>query len=642
MTFQWRTGIAVWLAVTVWCGMTGCGQEPEKAAEVKSPMAAKQAAAEKEKAAPAAAAAAEAATPLPALPAGLVWETNNEDPVWAAKSVKKGGTLRSYMLGFPLTLRTVGPDSNGSFRSNILANQMSLTDLHPDTHRVIPALATHWAYDPDGRTVYYKLNPAARWSDGKPVTADDFVFTLTFMRSKHIVAPWYNDHYTKRILEVIKYDDHTIAVKGAVAKPRVDLHYYYGLSPTPRHFHKLDENWVKDTNWKVEPNTGPYRISKIKKGKSIEFERKKDWWAGDLRYNRNRYNVDRVRIKVIRDANIAYKHFEKGELDTFALVLPDFWHDRAKGEIYDKGYVHKIWFYNDTPQPGYGVFLNQDFELFADRNARYGFAHALNIKKVLATVLRGDYLRMHTLHTGYGAYSNTRIRARAFDLEKAEHYMALAGWQQRGPDGIRVKDGQRFSVVVNYGAKHHNDRLVVLKEEALKAGIELVLKLMDPSSSFKNILEKKHQVAWMGWGASFRPAYWQHYHSENAHKTQTNNITNTDDPDMDRKIMAYRDEIDEKRRIALAHELEEKIHSIGAAIPTYMVPYSREAFWRWMRLPQHHGTRWSESLFEPFGTTGGVFWIDVDRKSETMSARKAGKGFEPVLIVDETYRKKRG
>ncbi len=127
------------------------------------------------------------------LPGDLKWLTNDSDPVFASPDARKGGILRDAILDFPLTFRVVGPDSNSSFRGEILGNQLSLIGIHPNTLNTIPELATHWAYGNDKKTMYFKLNPGARWSDGVPVTADDFAFTLEFMRSKHIVAPWYND-----------------------------------------------------------------------------------------------------------------------------------------------------------------------------------------------------------------------------------------------------------------------------------------------------------------------------------------------------------------------------------------------------------------------------------------------------------------
>lgn len=571
------------------------------------------------------------------LPKDINWLTNDSDPVYASPDAKKGGTMHLAIMSFPMTFRVVGPDSNASFRSAILDNQLSLIGIHPDTENIIPELATHWAFGKDKKTMYFKLNKNARWSDGQPVRADDFAYTLEFMRSKHIIAPWYNDYYTKEIDKVIVYDDYTLAVVGTKAEP--DLHLKLGISPTPRHFYgELGKDFVRKYNWKIVPNTGPYQISDFKKGKYVKFKRKKDWWAKNLRYYKNRFNVDKVIFSVVRDYNILWEYFKKGRLDIFSITIPKYWHIKTKTDVVENGYVHRIWFFNDTRQSATGMWLNQDREIFKDKNIRYAFAHAMNIGKVIDKVLRNDYFRLEQGYMGYGRYTNNSVKARRFDLDKVDHHMKKAGWK-RGSDGIWEKEKKRFSVEVTYGFEEHTPRLVVLKEEAKKAGVELRLQKMDPATAFKKFLEKKHDVAWMGWSTSIRPSYWQSYHSDNAHKTQTNNITNTDDPELDKMIDAYRTSLDEEERIKLSGKIQEKIHEIGAFVPTFMVPYVREAYWRWWRLPENHGTKNSTGLFDPFNAlTGGLFWYDQDMFRETKEAMKRHKKFPAVTIIDDTYK----
>ena len=576
--------------------------------------------------------------PISTLPDGLIWETNVDGPVFSSPEAIKGGSITYHVTTFPLTFRVVGPDAGNVYRSIILDNQLSLTMLHPVTGVLIPIMATYWAYSNDKRTVYYRLNDQVRWSDGRPVTADDYMFTLNFMRSKHIVDPWYNNYYTKEVLEVRKYDSYTISITGATPKPELDLHYYYGIRPLPRHFHILNENWVTDFNWKIEPNTGPYIISDVKKGKSLTLTRKIDWWAKDLHYMQNRYNVDEVKYTVIRDNEIAFQHFIKGELDVFNLAVPSFWHEKTTGNIFDSGYIHKIWFYNDIPRSPFGFYLNQDKEIFKDQRIRYGLAHSLNIGGMIKSVLRGDYQRLHTFHTGYGEYSNTDIRAREYDLVVANQYFSDAGWQDRGADGIRIKQGKRLSIRITYGSELHTDNLVYLKEEAKKAGIELVLEVLDGASFFRKVSEKTYDVVFMGFGVGVRPAFWEHQHSVNAHKTSTNNITNTDSPEIDAAIMRFRESVDEDERKQLARELDQMIHDHGAFIPAYLAPYTRAAYWRWVKLPKFYGTKLSDSLFDPFAETGGLFWIDSKEKELTIKAKKQNTIFEPVTIIDETFK----
>ena len=194
---------------------------------------------------------------------------------------------------------------------------MSLVQWHPNTRRPIPSLASHWAFDADGKTVYYRIDDDARWSDGVPVTAADFEFTRDFMRSKDIVAPWYNDYYTTQVVDVRAYGDrdrrgarrHTETARGVDVRIRGRCRAE-ALSSTRR-------DWVADYNWKIEPNTGPYQITDVRKGRYIEFTRDPNWWANDSKYYRHRFNPDKIRVKVVRDLNVAFQHFLKGETDTF-------------------------------------------------------------------------------------------------------------------------------------------------------------------------------------------------------------------------------------------------------------------------------------------------------------------------------------
>ena len=572
------------------------------------------------------------------LPDDLVWQTNLSDPIFADSNAKRGGRFRSFVTTFPLTLRLVGPDSNGSFASYMRANNLSLVGIHPNTLKPIPELATEWALGSDGHTIYFHLDPDARWSDGTPVTADDYVFGLEFMRSKYILAPWYNNYFNEIITGLVKYDDYTIGIEGATPKPDDEMLFEYSVSPVPAHFHKLDENWVRNYNWRIEPNTGPYLISEIRKGKYVEFTRKKDWWANEKRYFKYRYNPDHIRIKLIRDPNIAYQYFRKGELDTFPLLMPRFWHKKAQGDIYENGYVGKIKFYNDVPQPISGLFLNEDAPPLDDINVRYAIGHALNVDKVINTVLHGDYERLQTAHDGFGDYTNTTIRAREFDLKRAAEFLDKAGWSERGNDGIRIKDGKPLRIRITYYNSGHNDRLVIIAQEARKAGIDFQLQLLDTSAAFKQIMETKHQAAWMGWaGGGLSPRYWEFYHSDNAHKPQTNNVTNTDNKALDTKIMAYRTATEKVMRVKLAHELEQMIHDQGSFIPTFKVPYTREAFWRWIKLPPSHGTRTSETLFDPLGSSGGLFWIDADEQQTILDAKAKSQALPQIIIIDKTW-----
>lgn len=575
------------------------------------------------------------------LPKDITWLSNETDPLIASPEAKTGGTLFDYIETFPLTIRTVGPDAASDFRDVISENQYALVELHPNTDHIIPVIATHWAFGKDKKTMYFKINTEARWSDGKPVTADDFVYILEFMRSKNIVAPFHNDYYTNKIDKIIKYNDYTISISTKTIEPELLL--YVDLAPIPRHFYgELTEDFVKKYNWTIVPNTGPYQIENIDKGKSITLARKKDWWGYKNRYFKNRFNVDRIVYEVIRDNSSAMEYFKKKDISFITINIPELWHVKATGDVFDKGYVHKLWFYNDVPQQAQGFWFNESHEILKDRNVRLGISHSINLDKVLEKILRGDYERLPQQYVGYGVYTNKKIKPRSFDLSKADEYFKKAGWDKRGADGIRVKGARRLSFTVSYGSAHLTDRFVVVKEEAKKAGVELNLNLMDFSAAYKMTQEKKHEIAFMTWSTKMTPAHWEHYHSDLADKPNTNNITNTKDPELDKLTIAYRDSTNKKERVKLSHKIQELIYERAVFVPFFMVPFIRDAYWRWWRFPTPPATKATEdSNFAPYSErSGGLFWFDEDLKKETEDAMKSGTSFAPVTIIDKTFKPK--
>ncbi|MGY3870040.1 extracellular solute-binding protein [Aeromonas crassostreae] len=578
------------------------------------------------------------------LPPDLAWESNDTDPVYADPAAKRGGTFHTFMTSFPLTLRLYGPDSNGGFAGYVRETNLPLLSTHPLTGNPMPMLANQWAFGSDHKTLYFRLNPKARWSDGKPVTVDDFLFTLKMLRGKEISDPWYNNYYSTQITEVTKFDERTLAITSGSEKSRQDLLESLPFTPVPSHAIKLTANWVKEYNWKVLPVSGPYQIGEVKKGKSITFRRVKDWWGDGERYFQHRFNPDRIDVKVLRDQNIAWQHFLRGELDTFGLVMPNWWHDKTRTAEFEKGYIERRWFYNQTPQSPMGLYLNTADPLLKDRNVRLGIQHALHLDKMLATLLRGDYQRLHSYGSGQDDFTNTEIRARPFDPKLARDYFAKAGFTQAGPNGILQNgQGRPLSLSITYTTAEHAQRLTLLREEAKKAGLNLELNLMDASAGFKSMLEKKHQSAWMAWSGGRYPAYWEFFHKVNANKPQTNNIMNIDDGAITTLVEQYDKEFDFAKKAALSRQIQQRLYDLASFVPAYQVPYTREAAWRWIKLPKVAATPKSDLLYWPLDggnsgySYGGLLWIDQEAKAQTKAAIKAGQAFPAVTLTDTTY-----
>ena len=313
------------------------------------------------------------------LPKDLIWEDGHDEKPFADPRAVRGGTINDYMLTWPPTLRLVGPDANHSMR-DILNSTMGMADLHPITKKWTPCLAKSWSVSKDKRTVYFRLDPDAHYSDGVPVKADDYLYLFYFMQSPFINDPWYNNFYEERFHNITKYDDYTISLTLSEAKP--DPMYYTTLSPMPSHFFRvLDEHYVEKYQWLPAPVTGPWelRAENIKQGTSITMTRVKNWWANDKTFYAHRYNPDKIRYTLIREMPMACESFKKGDLDMFDLSNSEYWYDRTQNcEAVKKGWIERATFYNDIPRPTIGLYLNRANPLLADKHIRQGIQYACN------------------------------------------------------------------------------------------------------------------------------------------------------------------------------------------------------------------------------------------------------------------------
>ena len=591
------------------------------------------------------------------LPDDLEWVDGNDLPDIGSPRARKGGTQRGALADFPRTLRVVGPDSNGSFRPWILDDTtLSLAHRHPDAFVFYPGLALSWAVSPERKTVYVRLDPDARWSDGVPVTADDFMFMFFFYQSRYILAPWYNNYYGTQYTNVTRYDEHTLSISVPAVKPDMDARVL-GLSPVPSHFYReLGDDFVERYQWRFVPTTGPYfvRDEDIRKGRSITLTRLKDWWAQDKKFWRYRYNADRIHLSVIRDTSKIFEAFRRGDIDMFGLNLAEYWYEKLPDSDPDvqSGYIGKAVFYNVYPRAPYGLWINTARPLLDNRDIRIGINYATDWQLVIDKYFRGDYVRLNTENDGYGEFTHPTIRARPYEVDKALEHFARAGFDRRGPDGILVNaGGQRLSFTLSNGFDALNDVMTILKEQAANAGLEFRIETLDDTAHFKKVLEKKHDIAFSAWGYSLEmyPRYWETKHSENAYdvpflpdgrvnpdrklKVQTNNIESFAVREFDELIERYRASESKAEMIELAHRMDEMHHDYGSFVPGFAQPFFRVGYWRWVGWPEGFSYKYSQSAGELF-----VHWIDEEARRETLDARKSGKAFSPQIRVYDQWR----
>lgn len=584
------------------------------------------------------------------LPADLKWEDGSDQEEFGSPNAKKGGTYHFYLDDYPRTLRSVGPDSNGSFRGYLLDYfNFGLLNRNPNTLKPIPGCAKQWAQGPDKKTFYFRLDPDVRFSDGEKVTADNYFFTFFFMRYEPNQASYTQEFFKTKYENITKYDDYTISITVVSSKPDA-IEYAGSPRPTPIAFHKyMGKDYLQAFNWKFAPTAGAYEVkeSGLKKGQSVTLNRIKDWWAKDKRFYRQLFNPDYIHLEVIRDPDKAVEVFKAGNtVDAIRIRTAEIWHKQLPDTdpLVEKGYIHKTTFYNQVPRPPYGLYLNNSRPLLGNQDIREGLQYACNWELVCKQVFYGDYVRLEHFQDGFGEFTDPSIKARPFDPVKASEFFAKAGFTERGSDGIfRNAKGERLSFTITNSYKRFESALVVIQQEGKKAGVDFNIETPEGTTSWKKYNEKTHDIAFTAFNVSVElyPRFWEAWHGVNAYekdgkpKTDTNNFTAMNDPVTNEMIDRYDKSEDVAEIKDLAWKLERRVHDSAAFIPGFKAPFHQCAYWRWVKWPEKFDVRTSRD-FEEFW----VFWIDEDERKATEDAMKSGKTFPKAVESFDQWRQK--
>lgn len=586
------------------------------------------------------------------LPSNLKWETGGDYPDQGDPEAKKGGTFYTSTPNFPPTIRFLGPDGGNTFRSEHWDNvEMSLVNKQQNVDKWIPCIAEAWAVSDDRMTVYFRLDPDARYSDGVKVTVEDFFLLFYMSLSKYIKDPYANDYFAKEYAAITKYDDRTLSITLKETKP--DPIFSANMGPMPWHFFKeFGDDFPARYQWRKMPTTGAYDIlpGDIKFGRSITLTRVKDWWLKDRKYYRYRYNADYIIYRVGGTMDTEFELLRQGKLDFFTTsaltVPPPYWYDKSDIPEMLNGYIEKYTFYNTYPRITRCVYINASKPMLDNLDVRIGLSYAFNMDKVISVVLRDDASRMQSSFAGYGRFTSPNLRAFPYDAAKAQEHFAKAGFTKRGGDGVLMDaQGRRLSFKLSIGnTPQYIQVALIWKEEALKAGLDLRIEALDFTQLFKQGDQKTHDLILAGFGAQPPyPSIWQSYHSDNAWevlkdgtkkpKTDTNNFSMTADPELDKLIEQQRKAPNEDEMQRLSWLVEEKVQQLACVIPTWEVPMYRYLHWRWMRFPKDGNLKITREGLDSF-----VWWIDEDMKAETKQAMKEGKSFGEVSRVFEQYR----
>jgi len=320
---------------------------------------------------------------------------------WVNPDAPKGGTLRVMALGTfdtlnPYTFKGSSPSAAPNFQ------QYGVTELNEtlmagtgqyDPSGDEPAssyglIAQSLEYSEDRSWVVFNLRPEARFHDGVPITAYDVAFSYRrLLKDGH---PQYRT-YLQEVQRIDILGRHRIRfVFKRTGNPLLILRLGE-LAVLPQHYWK--DRDFKATTFEPPIGSGPYRISRVVPGRSLTFERVKNWWGEKLPVNRGKYNFDRVEVEFYRDSEVAFEAFKSGEFDFYIEHQAKNWANGydfpaiANGDVIRAEIPHKI------PTQTQALFMNTRRATFAEPKVREALGMMFDFEWTNRALFNNAYVR---------------------------------------------------------------------------------------------------------------------------------------------------------------------------------------------------------------------------------------------------------
>lgn len=578
--------------------------------------------------------------PVESVPSDLVWQYGMDEPELGDSRAQKGGVVRLWInTPFPGTLRAFGPGSENFFNYSAIDNVwMPLVGLHPETLRPIPGLADRWALTADGKTVFYHLDQKATYCDGRPVKAQDFLLNICLRTSDFVRDPFWTALFRSSYDQITIYGDSIIALTLPSSGPLQPYMACVDFHPAhPGFYHDFNALFLERYQWKAVPNTGGYMVvpGKTRLGECITLGRVKDWWAKDKKYYRYSCNADQVEHVFVGLDNKAVEMFRRGDLDMMLVRKPEVWSNGLELAEAHQGYIDKYSLESDYACPPYGLYLNCSDKLLKNPDIRRGLAHSVNMNMVIDSLFRGNMRRLNSYMDGYGELT-LPIQAPEYSKKKALEYFAAAGYREMGEDGVLKNErGERLVLELSFADSSSlmTNVCSLIRQEALKCGVELRLDALSYSVCSRKVFEKRHQAVLWAWpNKTPFPRLYDIFSSELAYDSRGNPISNTNnifavaDAELDAALDAERSATNVVTLKQALYRVQRRIHELCIWIPGWREPYTNIACWRWIQWPCSPTRFCSPRIYNPLESH--LYWVDENIKKETQSARHSGCPFE--------------
>jgi peptide/nickel transport system substrate-binding protein len=490
-----------------------------------------------------------------------------------------GDWLLNHSMSDPEQLNPL--TSNDASASEILGYIFeSFLQLDPRTLQLKPLLAeARPEISKDKLSYTFKLRRDARFSDGRPITGEDALFSMKVIKCPLVDAPFLRVYYDS-VVDAELLDPYTIRfkTKEPYFMNEEQLGTFYIL---PRHFYD-PENLLKNfgvhdllgnpaklpeqvkrfadnfnKNYSRNPmGSGPYKFAFWKTGQEVQLVRDPSYW-GYGKAGIDQPRIDRARFRVINNLDAALVQLKSGDLDTMDLTpiqatrgtnSDRFKRQFAKYEFYGAAYSFIGW--------------NNASPIFRDKRVRQAMTYFTNRQQMVKAILFGlGQVVESPIYFARPEYDKTLYNY-PYDPRKALALLAEAGWKDTDGDGIldKVIDGKkvplRFEIKVNSGNDVRESIALALQDELKRHGIAVSVRRLDWTIFLDDVKNHKFDAVILGWQMSFTEGdNYQVWHSSQAENKGSNAISYKNSR-VDQILEDYRREFDEKKRFEMAKEFQ--------------------------------------------------------------------------------------
>jgi microcin C transport system substrate-binding protein len=463
-------------------------------------------------------------------------------------SAPKGGVVRQLAIAttFDNFNPVVGAVKGTLAVGSALTTEGLMTAALDEVSTMYGLLAEAVAHPPDFSFAIYRLRPQARWHDGMPVTAEDVIFSFDAEKKYNPQLGAYYRHVTKA--EKTGEREVTFTFDGPDNR---ELPQIVGELPVfPKHWWEGTDASGKKRDigaTTLEPplGSGPYRIKEFVAGRSITYERVKDYWGRDLNVAVGSNNFDQIRYEYFRDSTVALEAFKGDQVDWRIENVAKNW-----ATAYDFPAVRdKRVVLEEFPISDLGIMqafvFNTRRPKFADARLRRAFNFAFDFDEMNKQLFFGQYHRITsyfdgtelassglpegieleildtvrdqvppevftTPYTNPSVGSPEKVRA---NLIEAARLLKEAGYEIRDRKLINVKTGEPLSVEMLIDDPTFERIVLFYKPQLERLGIAVTVRTVEDAQYENRLRQWNYDIIIQSWGQSLSPGneqrgYW--------------------------------------------------------------------------------------------------------------------------------------